>query len=1394
MGGAKRRLHDRVGRLAVAGKHSFYRRLSVAAAIFLIGYPPQPSVAQTMSLPGKPGVSATGAAAYSVPISVPPGTAGMIPSLSLDYNSQIGVSSGWLGAGVVGVGWSLSGLPAIGRCPQTFAQDGVRGPVNYNANDRFCLDGQRLIAVTGPYGADGTEYRTEIESFSKIISHGTAGTGPAWFEVRSKSGQILQFGNTTDSRILAQGKTTARSWGVNKVADTKGNYFAVTYVNDTVNGQAYPSQIDYTANDGASLAAYNSVQFVYDTGRTDVLPVYHAGSLIKTTVRLSKVQTYAGSSLVGDYRLTYQQGSASGRSQLTSITLCDGVGTCLPATTFTWQNGSATPEVVNNVAGQSGSFVAYAPYLGDFNGDGLPDILWDQQQGVGDGYTPPYASLGTRYLWINTGSGNFSITSNFAGQNGTLGPHLEAGHPENNYGFVPLVMDLNRDGRSDVWWLTMGSSGGITGMLGGTTQWRSTAGSTFTVSAGPVGTYDLSTLISLLSGVTDLNGDSRADLVWYSPVSMKMTAWRTNADGTVTETVSNGPASGATPSWINFLYFVGAAMPRGVDFNGDGLGDLLWTGSNEVGGQQALWLGTGSGAFTQVAGPNASVLSYMPTYLDINGDGKTDILWGTVDSYGRSTGQRILWTSKGDGTFEVNTNPGGLNGTMSTYVSLPGDFNGDGIADIFWFSADGNGLSGGSRYLWIGKGDGTFTIVANYGGQDGTLVSYLPILADFNGDGKTDVLWDSRGANDSRSTGYRTLWLSDGISPDIITGITTGTGTVSTFTYKSLTDSTVYIKDNTATDPVADVQMPLKVVSRVDSSSGIGGTIATGYAYVGAKLNQDGRGFLGFRQIKTTDLQTNILQTTTYRQDYPYLFLPATDTQTLGAATLSSTSNNYSSNSLGGTRYQVFQTQSQTSKNDLDGSAFPTATTTYQYDAYNNATQIVVSASDGYSKTTTNTYTNDTANWLLGRLTASSVTAQAPQQLGQYCSLPWGGTINNGQSVTAYSAVNPPVGQLCSAIAQTRTCTNGTLSGSFTQQSCTPAPCALPWGGSIASGQSVTAYSSANPPAGQACTTIAQTRTCTNGLLSGSYAQQSCAAICALPWGGTIIAGESVTAYSAPGVPAPQSCSSVAQTRICDVNGVLSGSFINQSCVVRQPKTVFLTSGSSWVVPSDWNNSINTIQVIGGGGGGGSGTRGGGGGGAYSKTINLALTPGASVSYSVGTGGAQGAPGVVGGDTWFNGTSAVNASMSAKGGGGGNASPAIAAGGSAASGVGSTKYSGGSGGAGAPVPIFGVGGGGGAAGPNGNGAAGSGPISSIGGAGGTGGNGAGGAGGAAGAAGAAGTELGGKGAGGGGGGGIAFSAGGNGGAYGGGGGGGGYGMSGGTGAAGLIVITYTPAN
>lgn len=183
------------------------------------------------------------------------------------------------------------------------------------------------------------------------------------------------------------------------------------------------------------------------------------------------------------------------------------------------------------------------------------------------------------------------------------------------------------------------------------------------------------------------------------------------------------------------------------------------------------------------------------------------------------------------------------------------------------------------------------------------------------------------------------------------------------------------------------------------------------------------------------------------------------------------------------------------------------------------------------------------------------------------------------------------------------------------------------------------------------------------------------------------------------------------------------------------PQSTVLTSGSSWTVPSNWNNADNIIRVIGGGGGGGNAKKppgnygaGGGGGGAYSRRSNLTLTPGSSVSYSIGASGSistvgGGASGGAGGDTWFNGASCAGASVCAKGGSGGTGAaaggtPAGGTGGQAASGVGDVRYSGGNGGNGGGSSNGGGGGGGGAGGPSGNGGNGGAGDSSGGGGGG----------------------------------------------------------------------------
>jgi Salmonella virulence plasmid 65kDa B protein len=111
-------------------------RCAAVAAVLAFGV--TAPAAQQMSLPGNFDVSASGAATYDIAIAVPPGTAGMVPALKLSYSSQGG-------NGILGAGWSLSGLFSISRCAQTKVQDGVRGAVAFSAGDQFCMDGQRLV-------------------------------------------------------------------------------------------------------------------------------------------------------------------------------------------------------------------------------------------------------------------------------------------------------------------------------------------------------------------------------------------------------------------------------------------------------------------------------------------------------------------------------------------------------------------------------------------------------------------------------------------------------------------------------------------------------------------------------------------------------------------------------------------------------------------------------------------------------------------------------------------------------------------------------------------------------------------------------------------------------------------------------------------------------------------------------------------------------------------------------------------------------------------------------------------------------------------------------------------------------------------------------------------------
>lgn len=378
--------------------------------------PPELNSENAGTLPGALGVSDSGAATYSIPIVVPPGTAGMQPNLSLNYNSQ-GLN------GILGLGWSLSGMSNIGRCGKTIAQDGVNERISFSTTDRLCLDGQRLVLVNATpsdanYWSATAEYRTEIESFSRIKTKFVMvnGISVRSFEVWSRDGRISTYGSTADSYVKAitkqinsgvggaqpAPKDGPQSWALDTVKDRSGNFIKFSYEQDANTGEHRPTFIRYG---GSGLASHAAVQFSY-ADRNDKWKRYIDETRNDLRSRVDQVKTYVGTNLDGDvvssgnvvraYALQYEYSPTSGRSLLNSVQVSarnpnTNVMESLRPTKFDWGKPNKLPGfeskgfwtgapilTVNNYTQMFGNQAQNrADYFAfnDFNADGLSDVL-----------------------------------------------------------------------------------------------------------------------------------------------------------------------------------------------------------------------------------------------------------------------------------------------------------------------------------------------------------------------------------------------------------------------------------------------------------------------------------------------------------------------------------------------------------------------------------------------------------------------------------------------------------------------------------------------------------------------------------------------------------------------------------------------------------------------------------------------------------------------------------------------------------------------------------------------------------------------------------------------------------------------------------------------------------
>jgi hypothetical protein len=186
-----------------------------------------------------------------------------------------------------------------------------------------------------------------------------------------------------------------------------------------------------------------------------------------------------------------------------------------------------------------------------------------------------------------------------------------------------------------------------------------------------------------------------------------------------------------------------------ADINGDGKDDLVWnrtaTGSNRTYIGPAL----GDGRFQADGLPpldntrGSGWSSYRAFVADVNGDGRSDLIWNSLSSPNRV----YVGLSLPAGGFNFLTPQD--HPTVCCWLSykqLLGDFNGDRNADFMWVATD---ASSNGMHRGYGSGTGRFTYPAFQGlsASDDQHPGKGPFemhTADVNGDGITDVIWNRR--------------------------------------------------------------------------------------------------------------------------------------------------------------------------------------------------------------------------------------------------------------------------------------------------------------------------------------------------------------------------------------------------------------------------------------------------------------------------------------------------------------------------------------------------------------------------------------------------------------------------------------------------------------------------
>ncbi len=244
--------------------------------------------------------------------------------------------------------------------------------------------------------------------------------------------------------------------------------------------------------------------------------------------------------------------------------------------------------------------------------------------------------------------------------------------------------------------------------------------------------------VSPIMGDTDFNGDDTPDILMRNKRTGENKIWQVDKNNIPQQQPLSLPKS-QDNAW---------KIEGTADFDGNGKLDFLWR--NYKTGENIIWSMNGNSQDDSISiTPVADADWKIQSLADFDNDRKIDILWRN-----HRTGENAIW-------FMDGTKLRGGAGVFITQVSdtnwqMQGvaDFDGDGKTDILW-RYYGNGEEAGKNAIWLM--DGT-----RLRGGEGIYITRVPDtkwqiegVADFDRDGKMDILWRNYG------TGENGIWLME---------------------------------------------------------------------------------------------------------------------------------------------------------------------------------------------------------------------------------------------------------------------------------------------------------------------------------------------------------------------------------------------------------------------------------------------------------------------------------------------------------------------------------------------------------------------------------------------------------------------------------------------------------